>query len=264
MNYPERSDEQMLKVEKKRNLVLDENYPYYNKSFGFKIKRSLSWLILYLFIFPIVSLNGCKIKGKENIKKNKKLFKDGAITICNHVLYWDYACVLKAIKPHLLYTVSWKEVIESKYGKIIRLAGGIPIPTDNIRAMAKFNKSICQILEEKKWLHFFPEGSLWYYYPDIRPLKKSIFKYSVKYNRPIIPMAISFRERKGLSKLTGKNPLPTLHIGEPILPDLSLPVDEAIDKMHKEAYHIMQGLVGIHPGDPRYNTNQDINTWKKR
>ena len=186
------------------------------------------------------------------------------ITYCNHVLSWDYVLILKAIRPRLLHTISWKEIIESKYGKLIRLAGGMPVPTDSIRAMAKFNKDVCKVLEEKKWLHVFPEGSLWSYYPDIRPLKRATFKYSVKFNKPIIPMAISFRERKGIFKYTGKKPLPTLHIGEPILPDLSLPLDEAIDKMHKEAYHVMQGLVGIYPGDPRYNTNQDINTWKKR
>ena len=72
------------------------------------------------------------------------------------------------------------------------------------------------------------------------------------------------RERTGIFKLTGKRPLPTLHIGEPILPDLTLSPSEAIDKMHKEAYHVMQTLVGIYPGDPRYNTNQDIDTWTKR
>ena len=76
-------------------------------------------------------------------------------------------------------------------------------------------------------------------------------------------MSISFRPRKGFWRLFSKRPFADLHIGEPILPDTSLPMEEAIDKMQKEAYHIMQVMNGINPGDPTYNTNQDIDTYQK-
>ena len=104
---------------------------------------------------------------------------------------------------------------------------------------------------------------MWFYYPDIRPLKKSIFKYSVRYDKPIIPITMSFRPRKGIQKWFGKTPLVDLHIGEPLFPDKDLPAAEAIDKLHKEAYHVMQVMNGIHPGDPTYNTDQNIETYKK-
>ena len=45
--------------------------------------------------------------------------------------------------------------------------------------------------------------------------------------------------------------------------DNELKVKEAIDKMHKDAYHIMQVMNGINPGDPTYNTDQNIETYKK-
>ena len=41
------------------------------------------------------------------------------------------------------------------------------------------------------------------------------------------------------------------------------PMDEAIDKIHKEAYHAVQVLAGINKGDPTYNENQDIDSYKK-
>ena len=37
----------------------------------------------------------------------------------------------------------------------------------------------------------------------------------------------------------------------------------AIDDLHKKAYHIIQGLCGIHPGDPTYNENQNIEEYQK-
>ena len=116
---------------------------------------------------------------------------------------------------------------------------------------------------KKKWLHFFPEGSLWFYYPDIRPLKKAVFKYAVKYDKPIIPITMSFRPRKGLLKIFGKKPAVDLHIGEPLYADKSLPRAEAEEKLHKEAYHIMQVMNGINPGDPTYNTDQNPQNYKK-
>ena len=176
---------------------------------------------------------------------------------------WDYICVLKAIRPHLQYHPGWKINFEGPNGPLIRWVGGIPIPTGNIRAMVKFKKAIDEVLETKKWLHFFPEGSMWYYYPDIRPLKPAVFKFAVKHNKPVIPITISFRPRKGIWKILRNKPCVDLHIGDPILPDTSLSMSDAIDKLHKEAYHVMQVMNGINPGDPTYNTNQDIDTYKK-
>ena len=112
-------------------------------------------------------------------------------------------------------------------------------------------------------MHFFPEGSMWFYYPDIRPLKKAVFKYAVDYDRPILPITLSFRPRTGLWKLLGKSPLVDLNIGDPIFHDKSLPKLQAIKKFQADAYHIMQGMNGIHPGDPTYNTDLNLETYQK-
>ena len=104
---------------------------------------------------------------------------------------------------------------------------------------------------------------MWFYYPDIRPLKPAVFKFAVEHNKPVVPFVFTYRKRTGLWKLFGKNPLVNLHVGEPILPDLTLDKKEAIDKLHKEAYHIMQVMAGINPNDPTYNTNQNIDEYKK-
>ncbi|MGM9858289.1 MAG: lysophospholipid acyltransferase family protein [Bacilli bacterium] len=262
--YPDRSDEHMIEVKHIRDVKLDENHRYYNKSFGYKVLRFFLRIILALVAFPICTLHhGLKIYGRKEFKKNKKLYKNGAITIANHVLMWDYICVLKAIRPHLEYHAAWKTNLEGPNGPLIRLVGGVPIPTDNMRAMVKWQQAIDNILDDGNWLHFFPEGSMWFYYPDIRPLKKGIFKYAVRHNKPVIPITLSFRKRTGIYKLFGKKPCVDLHIGDPLLPDLSLPINDAIDKLHKEAYHIMQVMNGINPGDPTYNTDQNILHYQK-
>lgn len=262
--YPERSDEHMITVKHLRDTNFDEKFNYLDKSFFYKVKRVLLWIGLQIAGFPAVTIrHGLKVHGRKNLKKHKALLKDGAITVCNHVFMWDYLCVLKAIRPRLQYHPGWATNFEGPNAFFIRLVGGIPIPTKNLRAMAKFQKAIDEVLDNKKWLHFFPEGSMWFYYPDIRPFKKGVFKFAIKHNKPVIPLAISFRPRKGLWKLLGKKPCVDIHIGEPILPDMTLSKEEAIDKIHKEAYHAVQVLAGINKGDPTYNENQDIDSYKK-
>lgn len=263
-NYPERSDEHMITVKHLRDTHFDEHYQYLPKGFWHKVKRAVLWLALHLVGFHACTIRyGLKIHGRENLKKHKKEFKNGAITIANHVLMWDYLCILKAIRPKLQYHPGWKTNFEGPNGPLIRWVGGIPIPTGNMRAMAKFQQAIGDVLKNGHWLHFFPEGSMWFYYPDIRPLKKAVFKYAVRYDKPVIPFVFTFRERTGIMKWFGKTPLVDLHVGEPLYADKNLPANEAIDKLHAEAYHIMQTMAGLTPDSPTYNTDQKIENYKK-
>ena len=260
--YPERSDEHMITVKHVRKINFDTSYHYLDKSFGFKFMRGIYWLLVNGIVFPLMRLShGLKIYGKKNLKAHKAELKDGAITISNHVFYWDYLAVLKAVRPHLAYFPAWKENLEGPCGKLIRLSGGIPVPTNDIHAMHNFNLAMEEVLASGKWMHVFPEGSMWFFYPDIRPFKKAVFYYAVKFDKPIIPISMSFRKRRGFMRLFMKTPCVDLHIGEPIFPDKSLPVRDSAEKMQREAYHVMQVMNGINPCDPTYNTDQDIRNY---
>lgn len=263
-DYPERSDEHMITVKHLRDTHFDENYNYIPSGAWYKFKRGVLWALLNTIVFPLCTIrHGVKIHGRKILRKHKKELKKGAITISNHVFMWDYICILNAIKPRLQFLPGWKTNFEGPNGPLIRWVGGIPVPTDNFRAMAKFNQAIDDVLSSGKWLHFFPEGSMWFFYPDVRPFKKAVFKYAVKHDKPIVPLGFSFRPRKGLYKLFGKTPLVDLNVGEPIYPDKTLSLAEATAKLHETAYHVVQGLCGIPPGDPTYNVNQNISEYKK-
>ena len=262
--YPESCDAHMIDVKHLRDVKLDVNYPYLQKGFGFWCRRALLQICLHTILPPLVWLiHGLRIHGKEKIKQYRSLLDDGMITIANHVFMWDFICVMLAMRPRLGFFPAWKINLEGPNGPLIRMSGGIPVPTDNLRAMVKFNQAVEEVLARKDWLHFYPEGSMWFFYPDIRPLKKAVFKYAVSFDRPVLPMTFSFRPRTGLWKLIGKTPLVDLNIGDPIYPDKDLPKLEAIKKMQREAYHIMQVMNGIHPGDPTYNTDLNLETYQK-
>ena len=262
--YPDKCDEHMIVVKHLRDTNFDTKYPYLNKALWFKLVRGVYWLLINVIMFPVLRiLYGLRIHGRKNIRKNKALLSNGVITISNHVFFIDYLCVLKAIRPHLPFFPAWQTNFEGPNQKFIRMSGGIPIPTHSAHAMLKFNEAIEEVLEKKRWLHFFPEGSMWLYYPDIRPIKRAVFDYAVKYNRPVLPLSFSFRPRHGLTKLFTKKPWVDLHIGEPMFSNTELPKRVAAMEMQKEAYHIMQVMIGINPGDPTYNKDLNLEHYQK-
>ena len=204
-----------------------------------------------------------KIHGKENLKRHKEVLDGGFISVANHVFMWDFICIMKALRPRLGYFPAWATNLRGPNGPLIRMAGGIPIPTESIACMKKFKRGMEEVLESGKWLHFYPEGSMWYFYPDIRPMKKAVFQYAVQYDRPVLPLAFTFRPRNKFQRLFGKTPLVDLTIGEPIHYNKEMSRKEATADLHQRTYHILQGMVGVHPGAPTYNTNQDIDTYQK-
>ena len=68
-----------------------------------------------------------------------------------------------------------------------------------------------------------------------------------KYNVPVIPFVITYRERKGLYKLFVKSsePLMTLTVGEPLLPDRTRPRKEQVDAMRLKLHAQMERTAGI-------------------
>lgn len=263
-SYPEKCDEHMITVKHVRDVTLDENYPYLEKGLWFGIRRAVCWVLVHGVLSWLTKItHGLRIYGRKNLRKHKEAFKNGAITIANHVFMWDFICVMLALSPRMAHFPAWSGNLVGPNGPLIRMSGGIPVPTNSLRAMVKFKHAVEEVLESKKWLHYYPEGSMWFYYPDVRPFKKSVFQYAVKYDRPIIPLAFSFRPRRGLLKHFVKTPLVDLHIGEPIFADKSLGVQEAVKDLQARAYHIMQGMCGIFPGDPTYNADQNPENYKK-
>jgi 1-acyl-sn-glycerol-3-phosphate acyltransferase len=244
--YPARPDAHMVEKPAECELVIDENYPFLDKSPLFRLRSALLYLGIFTLVFLISPIRfGLRIEGRRILKKHRALFRNGAMTVSNHVLRWDLLIVLQAVRYRRLYFPAWKENLGGPDRTLIRLAGGIPVP-DKLHVMKYFNQSFDELRRRKKWIHVFPEGSNWHYFQPIRPFKKGAFTMAWQYNLPVIPMAFSWREPGGLYKIFKKNrPLVTLRIGEPLLPDRSLPRREAARVLREETHRRIVELAGI-------------------
>jgi 1-acyl-sn-glycerol-3-phosphate acyltransferase len=225
---------------------IDENYQFVDKTLKFRIKSFLLYVFVVCVVFPLQGVRfGLKIEGRENLRKNKKHLKNGAITILNHVLRWDFLCALQAICPKRAFVIVWQHLLRGKDRTVVRLIRGVPLAETSATTRV-FMRAIDELHKQKKWIHVFPESANWYYFQPIRPFKTGAFSLAYRYNAPIIPMAISYRKPTGIFKLWCKKFSPiTLRIGEPLFPDFTLDRKAAIDKLLKESHASMCNLAGI-------------------
>ncbi|GHT86995.1 hypothetical protein FACS1894137_13410 [Spirochaetia bacterium] len=258
IEYPKDPDEHLLQTVKLVDLRVDEQYPYLDKSLKFKLWSALVYLGIFTLCFILTRIRfGLRIEGRSILKKHRKLFKNGAMTVSNHMLRWDFLCVLQAVRWRRLWFPAWKENISGPDRHFIRAVGGIPVPED-IHAIKYFNHAFDELHARKKWFHAFPESSNWHYYQPIRPFKKGVFTMAYKYNLPLIPMAFSYRPPTGIFKLYMKAyPLITLRIGEPVLPDLSLGRKEATSLLRQQCHKKVVELAGIREGENPYPAEGD-------
>ena len=131
----------------------------------------------------------------------------------------------------------------------LRIVGGIPIPAAEagLSAMKAFNAAFDAYDKEGYWFHIFPEAKRWDWYKPLRPFQKGAFTMAYKYNKPIIPFAITYRERTGLWRLFGPKdePLTQVVIGAPIYPDATKPRAVETERLLKETHATICRLAGI-------------------
>ncbi len=261
--YPTYTAEHYLVVKKDRGIIFDDKYPYIDNSKGFKFKRFFVRFLLNLIVFPFSRIKmGLKIEGKDILKKNKELIKSGVISISNHIHMWDYISIMKAIRPIKPYTIVWDKNINGESGNLARLVGGIPIP-NNLSGQKAFYRSLYKLLDEKNWLHIYPEGSMWEYYYPIRPFKMGFADIAIKANKPIIPLAFSYRKPGFIRKLFKVPASLTLKIGNPIFINNELEKDKRKIDLINRCHDEICILANIDPKDniyeSIYNNSKKIN-----
>ena len=252
--YPEQLDAHMYKPKITHEVIVDENYPFLDKSFKFTLMHNLVYLGIFVLVFILSPLRfGLKIEGRNILRKYRDMLKNGAMTVSNHIQRWDFLFVLQAVRYRKMYFPAYKENLSGPDEPLIRYAGGIPVPGE-IHTIKYFNKAFDEIIAKNTWIHAFPESSRFDYFQPIRPFKKGVFTMAYKYNLPVLPIAFSYRKPcfpftlvNNFRKIIGKKELPmiTLRMGEPILLDKDLTRKEATQKLRKECHEAIVRLAGI-------------------
>ena len=235
-----------------KELTIDDKYPYLDDSLGYKL--NLLWgyyLVIHLLLRLKLRVQmGLRVRGRDVLKRHRAALRHGAITIANHVYRLDCPCVMIAVRGvHTTRIPMFAPNFRTKDGFFMRLAGGVPIPEAEagLSAMKKFNAAFDEFNRRGWWMHIFPEACRWDMYKPLRPFQKGAFTMSYKYNKPILPCVITYRERKGIFRLFGPKMLPllTVTIGEPLFPDTTQARKQEVDRLREAAHSQMCEMAGI-------------------
>jgi 1-acyl-sn-glycerol-3-phosphate acyltransferase len=217
-------------------LPVTDKYPYIKMPLRLKIK----WAFLYHFgdlpfiYYDAIVTKRLRVYGRKNLKGIKS-----AICTCNHVYRYDTFNCIYALRGHKVYTTAaFFNNLKGKFGEMMRAGGMMPIVDNDLKVMRKFNQAIEDHMEHHKYVLFFPEQGMWWYYPKPRPYLNGAYHYAVKHSVPIIPIFIAFRDsgKKDKEGLTIK--YSDMFIMNPIYPQEGLSDKENIDYMRKKNHEM--------------------------
>ena len=264
MSYPE--DDPYVGLYKpvydREYLPVDATYPYYDPSWRNRLRvwygysfvlRILGWILRIRYGLR------WRIEGETKWRRSscgvRRWLKQfdlsrGAITIANHCYRHDCASVLTTFHASPRTRIPmFAPNFRTKDQFYLRIVGGIPIPSAEagLSAMKAFNAAFDAYDKEGYWFHIFPEAKRWDWYKPLRPFQKGAFTMAYKYNKPIIPFAVTYRERTGIWRLFGPKdePLTQVVIGAPIYPDTTKPRAVETERLLKETHATICRLAGI-------------------
>lgn len=193
---------------------INENYKFIKKSLLFKIFSFLFYVFAYIILLPTLYIYFLpRVRGRKNLKKIKN-----AVFVSNHCFILDCAVLEVFAFPFKRpYMLGQKNAFQIPVVRdIIRSLRAVPVP-DNMLAYKNFVKSIDKELKAGKSLYVAPEGSLWPFFPRIRPFKNGAFRFAIKNDVPIIAVVLSFRKPNWVYRMFGrKKPLININILPPI------------------------------------------------
>ncbi len=213
---------------------LKNNYKYLHTNIFF---RFFSFVLYYFLAVPILFVVskivlGVKVKNKKQMKKKLKKH-EGYFFYSNHTHYFDaFLSHVFAAFPRRNYVLSHADPTNIPVVKtLIALLGCLPLP-NNVGNYKNFMRAMKTLTNQGRVISIYPEGTVWPFYNDLRPMPKAAFKYPAISNKPIVLCAETWRQRKIFKSL---KPRLTLTFSEPIRPDSTKTIEENADMFYNEA-----------------------------
>lgn len=186
-----------------------------------------------------------EVVGAENMKGIDESF----FITSNHFHPFENIAIYEVFKQ--LYPKKhnfWRVIREGNYtappkgfDMFFRHANTLPL-SSNVDTMKKFYKAV-EVLATKKdnnAILMYPEQYMWWNYKKPRPFKDGVFKFSSKFNKPIVPCFITMKDSDILDDDGCFVQEYTVHIMPALYPDKNLSVKENSDILKQKNFDMWQ------------------------
>lgn len=247
MTYPDDPMARLVPADRKFDYKFDETYTFLDDSLSFRIQRIVLYFLVFCPYYLVHSIKfGLRFRNRSVFRRYRKEFSNGIVSIANHCYVWDGMAIAEGMH-HTVWMPMLGDHLNSHNRWHLKHFGGIPLSDGSFGGQKKFNEAFDEIHRRKGWIHIFPEARNWHFYKPLRPFMKGAFTMAYKYDCPILPIGISFRERKGIYRLFAKKEIPliTINFGEPVFPDRNNARKVEVERLLRESHSAICGLVGI-------------------
>lgn len=245
MNKDNNDNQHDYKVMKTKAVKLKKDYTFFNQNPFFKLLSFFTVLMmkLILFYFYGVFFTGLRVKGKKNLRH---LNSDRFILVSNHMHVMDAIWIGSLIFPRKIYVTMLQSNLGLPLaGKILRAAGGIPIP-ETKEHMVKFLGELKTELSKKTPVLVMPEASIRPYHVGIRKFLSGAFRFATDADAKIMPFVFIYKKRNKFSRLISKKPRIELHILPPVEITLYESKHETQVQIRDKIHHIMSEYFNLH------------------
>ena len=221
---------------------------YLNTNVFHKINRDIANKIAITYIRKLIKNNQLiidKVVGLDNLIN----LQEGCFLTCNHFNPFDNFALHEVLykyvkgKNRRFYKIIREGNYSFKgiYGYFFRNCETLPL-SSNFETMKKFTKSLKTILDGNNIVLVYPEQSMWWNYKKPRPLKTGVFKYAVKFNKPIVPCFITMIDSDFYDNDGFNIKKYTLFFEKPLYPDNNLDYKEQINDLCNKNYMIWKKI----------------------
>lgn len=198
-----------------KEVKLKKDYRFFNQNPLFKMLSFFMVMFLKITLFYIFGIifRGLRVKNKQHLKN---LNDERFILISNHMHVLDAIWIGTLLWPRKIYVTMLQSNLGLPIvGKVLRTAGGIPIPETKDH-MINFLEELKVELSKKTPVLVMPEAAIKPYHVGIRKFLSGAFRFAVDADAKILPFVFIYKNPGRIRKLFSKRPLIELHVLAPI------------------------------------------------
>lgn len=213
---------------------LDENFKYIHQNIFWRIA---SFLVYYLVAIPVLFVTAKIALGVKVVNRRalKKVSKHGYFIYGNHTQIMDaFISQVLISRPKKTFIVANPDAVSIPgIRALVMMLGCLPLPS-TIGGTRRFLEAVKYHIEKKRAIVIFPEAHIWPYATLIRPFSSASFRYPAVLGTPVVPIVTTYAKRRFSSK-----PRMIITIGEPLFPDIRLPLKDSMEDLRNKTYRIM-------------------------
>ncbi len=193
--YTDLLNDEFSGVGERREITVDENYPFSPENIFYK---AFKWLLYRIIMRPVAALYA-KIKFRQKIVGREKLKsqKGGYYLYGNHTQIPGDGFMPNVMTfPRDTYFIVNRDNVAARGTRTIMTAlGALPIPStrDGLRT---FRAVIDQKIAEGSAVVIYPEAHIWPYATLIRPFSNVSFRYPAESGAPVYCFVNTYRRSK--------------------------------------------------------------------